>query len=52
MGIEFTGLDRSTQERLQQQVDAMAAEPSEPSKNVQGAVLVRSSLSRSFDISA
>ena len=37
MGIEFTGLDEKTQERLQQQVDAMAAEE-EPSKNVQGAV--------------
>jgi hypothetical protein len=37
MGIEFTGLDQKTQERLQQQVDAMAAE-SEPSQNVQGAV--------------
>lgn len=36
MGIEFTGLDRATQDRLQQQVEAMAAE-SEPSKNVQGA---------------
>ena len=37
MGIEFTGLDEKTQERLQQQVDTMAAE-AEPSKNVQGAV--------------
>ncbi len=36
MGIEFTGLDPAIQERLQQQVDAMAAD-SEPSKNVQGA---------------
>ena len=26
MGIEFTGLDEATQERLQQQIDAMAAE--------------------------
>jgi len=37
MGIEFTGLDEKTQERLQQQVDTMAAE-AESSKNVQGAV--------------
>jgi hypothetical protein len=37
MGIEFTGLDERTQERLQQQVETMAAE-AEPSKNVQGAV--------------
>ena len=37
MGIEFTGLDEKTQERLQQQVETMAAEE-EPSKNVQGAV--------------
>jgi hypothetical protein len=36
MGIEFTGLDPATQERLQHQVEAMAAD-SEPSKNVQGA---------------
>lgn len=36
MGIEFSGLDPATQERLQQQVNAMAAD-SEPSKNVQGA---------------
>jgi hypothetical protein len=36
MGIEFTGLDPATQERLQQQVDAMAAD-SKPSKNTQGA---------------
>jgi hypothetical protein len=36
MGIEFTGLDAKTQQRLQQQVDAMAAD-SAPSKNVQGA---------------
>ena len=26
MGIEFTGLDEATQERLQQQIEAMAAE--------------------------
>ncbi len=37
MGIEFTGLDEKTQERLQQQVETMAAE-AESSKNVQGAV--------------
>jgi hypothetical protein len=37
MGIEFTGLDEKTQERLQQQVETMAAE-SEHSENVQGAV--------------
>ena len=37
MGIEFTGLDEKTQERLQRQVETMAAE-SEHSKNVQGAV--------------
>lgn len=36
MGIEFTGVEPATQERLQQQVEAMAAD-SEPSKNVQGA---------------
>jgi hypothetical protein len=36
MGIEFTGLDAEIQQRLQQQVDAMAAD-SAPSKNVQGA---------------
>ncbi len=36
MGIEFTGLDAATQERLQQQVEAMAAD-SEASKNVKGA---------------
>ena len=35
MGIEFTGLDPSIQKRLQQQIDAMAAE-SEPSRNVPG----------------
>ena len=35
MGIEFTGLDLATQERLQQEVDTMAAE-SKP-KNVKGA---------------
>jgi len=35
MGIEFTGLDLATQELLQQEVDAMAAE-SKP-KNVKGA---------------
>ena len=27
MGIEFTGLDDKTRERLQQQIEAMAAEP-------------------------
>ena len=37
MGIEFTGLDEKTQERLQQQVETMAAE-AESSTNVQGAV--------------
>ena len=37
MGIEFTALTPETQQRLQQQVDAMAAD-SAPSKNVQGAV--------------
>jgi hypothetical protein len=37
MGIEFTGLDEKTQERLQEQVETMAAE-AESSKNVQGAV--------------
>jgi hypothetical protein len=36
MGIEFTGLDEQTQNRLQQQVEAMAAE-SEPSEKTQGA---------------
>jgi hypothetical protein len=36
MGIEFTGLDEKTKERLQQQIDAMAAE-SETSENPQGA---------------
>jgi hypothetical protein len=35
MGIEFTGLDPLIQKRLQQQIDAMAAE-SEPSRNVPG----------------
>ena len=35
MGIEFTGLDEQTQNRLQQQVEAMAAE-SEPSKKHPG----------------
>jgi hypothetical protein len=37
MGIEFTGLTPETQQRLQQQVDAMADDAA-PSKNVQGAV--------------
>ena len=32
MGIEFTGLDEKTKERLQQQIETMAAE-SETSKN-------------------
>ncbi len=36
MGIEFTGLDEATQDRLQQQVEAMAAE-GETSGNAQGA---------------
>lgn len=36
MGIEFTGLDEATRERLQQQVEAMAAE-SESGENAQGA---------------
>jgi PilZ domain len=36
MGIEFTGLEPAIQDRLQQQIDAMAAE-SEPTKNVKGA---------------
>lgn len=36
MGIEFTGLDEKTKDRLQQQVDAMAAE-AETSKNPEGA---------------
>ena len=30
MGIEFTGLDADTQKRLQQQVEAMAAESETP----------------------
>jgi len=34
MGIEFTGLDDKTRERLQRQVETMAAETSE---NTQGA---------------
>ena len=33
MGIEFTGLDETTQKRLQEQVEAMAAESS---KNATG----------------
>ena len=37
MGIEFTGLDEQTQNRLQRQVDAMAAESGSP-KNTQGAL--------------
>lgn len=36
MGIEFTGLDEATQERLQQQIETMAAE-GETSENAQGA---------------
>lgn len=36
MGIEFTGLDEATQERLQRQIEAMAAE-SETSENAKGA---------------
>jgi hypothetical protein len=36
MGIEFTGLDEKTRERLQQQIETMAAE-SETSENSQGA---------------
>lgn len=36
MGIEFNGLDEATQERLQQQVESMAAE-AESSENAQGA---------------
>jgi PilZ domain-containing protein len=36
MGIEFTGLDEATQKRLQQQVEAMAAESA--SQNAQGGV--------------
>lgn len=36
MGIEFTGLDLATQQRLQRQAEAMAAD-SQPSENVQGA---------------
>jgi len=36
MGIEFTGLDEETQERLQQQIESMAAE-SGTSENAQGA---------------
>ena len=36
MGIEFTGLDEATQERLQQQVETMAAEGG-ISGNAQGA---------------
>jgi hypothetical protein len=34
MGIEFTGLDDQTRERLQRQIETMAAETSE---NIQGA---------------
>jgi hypothetical protein len=34
MGIEFTGLDDKTRERLQRQIETMAAETSE---NTQGA---------------
>jgi hypothetical protein len=37
MGIEFTGLDQQTQDKLQAQVDSMAAE-SGTSTNAQGAV--------------
>jgi hypothetical protein len=37
MGIEFTGLDQNTQERLQRQIEAMAAESQTP-ENAQGAV--------------
>jgi len=36
MGIEFTGLDQVTQERLQQQVETMAVE-GETSGNANGA---------------
>jgi hypothetical protein len=36
MGIEFTGLDEATQERLQKQIEAMAAE-GETSGNANGA---------------
>ncbi len=36
MGIEFTGLDDKTRERLQQQIEAMAAE-SETSEKTPGA---------------
>jgi hypothetical protein len=36
MGIEFTGLDEKTRERLQKQIDAMAAEESATSKNPPG----------------
>ena len=36
MGIEFTGLDDRTRERLQQQIETMAAE-SETSGKPQGA---------------
>jgi len=35
MGIEFTGLDDETQERLQQQIETMAAEPGIP-ENARG----------------
>jgi hypothetical protein len=37
MGIEFTGLDEKTQERLQQRVETMADESESP-QNVKGAV--------------
>jgi hypothetical protein len=36
MGIEFTGLDPSTQDKLQQQVNSMVAE-SDSSRKVPGA---------------
>lgn len=36
MGIEFTGLDENTRERLQQRIEAMAAE-TEASENTEGA---------------
>jgi len=36
MGIEFTGLDEKTRERLQQRIEAMATE-AETSENTEGA---------------
>ena len=39
MGIEFTGLDEATQERLQQQIETMAAESETSENDAKGARL-------------